>query len=471
MLDSEVVIVGAGVSGLVTASKLIAKMPSMKITVVEESSAIGGQVYQTQSMGDLGAKYISKDHYHIIDLLEDFGMEIYPKENSENLKGKSSLDGGIFSPLINFEVNTLVREVDIKCRKYRFGLYQIHPNDEKMEDFLRSRLFFSKSKKFMRFLVRLVCGVESHEVSVTEFMATCCSCDGLSSIRAVYMNDSDFNYEFDTHAFLEQLQEKTKNVTIYTECRITQIIQASDSYVLNDASGTNFKTKVVVLAIPWNDVMRIYIYPELPKQLNVPIFPSRYMMSSFLLQYDKPYWRLKGCSGSIFHDGDLPLVCYEVNLSTLYGFVLHTEDNLNLVNRNYICRTLSKILCPDMNTPVAFSIRSFVQASILNIPQLSAHGHIVWGSSCTSTVYRGLLNGAVQGGFRAALNVLSILHPQAVNFEDFKEVKRADAIFEKVGWWTNLTCSMNIKNTSYVILGILGVYAIFRIKSMLSHPT
>lgn len=468
MLESEVVIIGAGISGLVAARKLITKVPSMKITILEESSVIGGQVYQTQSMGDLGGKYISLDHYHIIELLENLDMEIYPKERTENLKRKSSLDTGIFSFLINFEVNTIIREIDIKCRKYRFGLYKTHEKEEQMEDFIQSRLVFSRSKKFLRFLVRLVCGVNSHEASVPEFMSNCSSCSGLTSIMNVYMNDSEFNYEFDTHGLLEKLVEHTKEVTIYTGCKITQIIQASDSYVLNDSGGTHFKTRVVVLAVPWSDVMNINIYPALPKELNVPIFPSKYMMSSFLIQYDKPHWRAKGFSGSSFQDGELPLVCYEVNVSTIYGFILHHEDNLNLVDKPYICRTLSKTFGPEMNNPAAFSMRSFLQATILNVPQVSAYGHIVWGSSCTSTVYRGLLDGAVQGGLRAALNVLSLLHPQTVNYEDYKEVKKADAIFEKVGWLTNLTCSINIKNTSYTLLGLLGLYATFRIMIILT---
>lgn len=468
MLDSEVVIIGAGISGLVTAWKLITKMPSMNITILEESSFIGGQVYQTQSMGDLGGKYISLDHYHIIELLEDFDMKIYPKERCENLKTKSSLDKGIFSFFINFEVNTIIREIDIKCRKYRFGLYKIHEDEQKMEDFIQSRLLFPRSKTFLRFLVRLVCGVNSHEASVTEFMANCCSCSGLSSIMNIYMNDSEFNYEFDTHSFLEKLVEHTEEVTIYTECKVTQIIQASDSYVLNDSKGNNFKTKAVVLAVPWNCVMSINIYPELPKELNVPSFPSKYMMSSFLIQYDQPHWRAKGYSGSSYQDGELPLVSYEVNVSTIYGFILHTEDNLNLVDKLYICGTLSKIFGPEMKNPAAFSMRSFLQATILNVPQVSPYGHLVWGSSCTSTVYRGLLNGAVQGGLRAALNVMSLLHPQTVNYEDFKAVKRADAIFEKVGWLTNLTCSINIKNTSFAFLGILGLYAAFKITIILN---
>lgn len=332
-----------------------------------------------------------------------------------------------------------------------------------MDDFIKSRLIFSKSKRYLRFLVRLVCGVEPHDVSVTEFMATCCSCNDLSSIISIYMNDCDYNYEFDTHVFLKNLLEHSKDVSIYTGCKITQIVQASDSYVLNDAGGNNFKAKVVVLAVPWSDVMNIYIYPELPKELTVPVFPSRCMMSSFICQYDQPYWRDKGYSGSSFYDGELPLACYEVDESTLYGFILHNEDNLNMVDKTSICGILSKIFCPEMKTPAAFAINCFLQATILNVPQVSAHGHIIWGSSCASTTYRGLLDGAIQGGLMAALNVLAILYPQAVNFEDYKEVKRADAIYEKIGWWSNLTRSFNIKNASYWFIGILGIYTVLRI--------
>lgn len=467
--DSEVVIVGAGVSGLVTAYKLRKKVPDMKVTILEASSEVGGQIQLTQAMGDLGAKYIGKDHYHMIELLEDLELEIYPKEIQKPLKKKSTLSEGIFSSLVNFEVNTFLREVDITCKNYRYDIHKIKKNGQKMESFIRNRMLFSKSKKFARFLVRLVSGVESHEVTTSEFMSTCCSCDSVTHIMNIYMDDSDDNFEFDTFEFLERLQERTKDVTIYTGCKVTHIIKASDIYVLKDSRGNNFKTKVVVLAIPWNDIMDIYIYPDLPVELTAAKFPSKYLMTSFLLQYDQPYWRQHGYNGSLYHEGELPMACYEVDPSIIYGFVLHSEDNLGSVNRNLICDTLAKCLCPEMENPVAFSMRSFVQASILNAPQVASFSRLVWGSSAASTVYRGLLNGAVQGGLRAALNALSILHPQTINFGDFKQVKRADAIYDKAGMLTRLTCFINLKNMSIVVLGFVTLTAAFSIKSMFAR--
>lgn len=467
ILDSEVLIVGAGVSGLVTAYKLIQKLPSMKITIVEESSCIGGQVHPTQSMGDLGGKYISNNHYHMIKLLKDLNLDIYPKPRETRLKRKSTLNSGLFSFLINFEINIFIREIDITCRSYRFVKKTVREDSPRMESFLSKRLLFPKSKRYARLLVRLACGVDSEDATVAEFMATCSSCGSLSEIIHIYMNDSVDIHEFDTREFLDRLQEQIKDVPIYVGCKINHIVQASDHYILKDVTGNNFKAKVVVLDIPWNSVMDIYIYPGLPEELLVPYYSSRFMITSFLAQYEKAFWHEKGLSGSSFLDGDIPLFSYEVEETIIYGFLLHNEEHMSKIDKIFVCEKLSRALGSEMKNPMSFSMRGFFQSTILNVPQTSSYGHIIWGSSCSSTVYRGLLNGAVQGGLQAALNVLTILHPQTVNFEDHKEVKRADAIYDKVGWWTNLTCSINLKNSSYVILVVLGLFSIYKFRNIL----
>lgn len=66
---------------------------------------------------------------------------------------------------------------------------------------------------------------------------------------------------------------------------------------------------------------------------------------------------------------------------------------------------LAEIFGSAMLTPIQWKALTTEQSLYLNVPPTSAWNRVIWGSTNTGTLFRGYLNGAVQGG--ATLNYFS----------------------------------------------------------------
>ena len=67
--EENVIIVGAGLSGLSAAEYILRKNPSLKVIVLEAMDRIGGKTYTKEILGhkfDMGAEFIGRTQRHVI---------------------------------------------------------------------------------------------------------------------------------------------------------------------------------------------------------------------------------------------------------------------------------------------------------------------------------------------------------------------------------------------------------------------
>lgn len=120
----DVIVVGAGISGLTTAMRLQQRQPSLNIKILEATNAIGGQITSTQ-MGELGAKWLTEDQYHVYYLMQYFKIPIYKRVViDKKLKRCWELDRGIFGSLAKFELNRYINELQLKMDSFKPGSYE-----------------------------------------------------------------------------------------------------------------------------------------------------------------------------------------------------------------------------------------------------------------------------------------------------------------------------------------------------------
>ncbi|GFN74873.1 amine oxidase [flavin-containing] [Plakobranchus ocellatus] len=91
--DADVIVIGAGLSGLTTARKLHQK--GLKVLVLEARDRLGGRTHTVQVKGknnngkpttaDLGAAYIGSTQWRVLKLVEEFGLKTYPTNEREDL--------------------------------------------------------------------------------------------------------------------------------------------------------------------------------------------------------------------------------------------------------------------------------------------------------------------------------------------------------------------------------------------------
>ncbi len=100
--EENIVIVGAGLSGLTLAYLLTKK--NIKTTILEASSRIGGRIHTVKGKLDtpleLGATWFSDIHINLINLLDELGLETF----TQYTKGKSLYETRSFGPPDIFSV-------------------------------------------------------------------------------------------------------------------------------------------------------------------------------------------------------------------------------------------------------------------------------------------------------------------------------------------------------------------------------
>ena len=86
----DVLILGAGLSGLAAAYQLSKKVPSLTFLVAEANDRVGGRTLTMHLKGpqgqkdafDLGAHWVCRRQKDIMSLIEDLGIEYYPQNVS-----------------------------------------------------------------------------------------------------------------------------------------------------------------------------------------------------------------------------------------------------------------------------------------------------------------------------------------------------------------------------------------------------
>ena len=72
----DVVVVGAGVSGLSCARELYRRSPDVKLVVLEASGRVGGRTFADADGTDLGAGYIGPGQNHIMAIVDELGLTL-----------------------------------------------------------------------------------------------------------------------------------------------------------------------------------------------------------------------------------------------------------------------------------------------------------------------------------------------------------------------------------------------------------
>lgn len=229
----EIIIIGAGLSGLSTAYHL--KKENISFKILEAQNRLGGRIetiYGNQETPmEMGATWFSKEHKHFLQLLKELNVGFFEQQT----EGISLFETMSFEPPQQYFVPA-----------------------------------------------------NTH---------------------------SAYRIKGGTFSIIEALQNTIGKENIILNTEITQIIDEGDKIKLVDSLGNSFYCKHLIISIPPKLLINsITFLPELPQSVNQIMQKTQTWMSGsakFSVEYDKPFWKEKGFSGSVYSQSGLASEIYD----------------------------------------------------------------------------------------------------------------------------------------------------------------
>ncbi|XP_039446394.1 amine oxidase [flavin-containing] A [Culex pipiens pallens] len=423
---ADVLIVGAGLSGLCAAKRIRDKHPSVGIKVLDRCSAAGG------NLSGFKSRWITENHFHAVELCRELGVALERRNGAVGVAGGRRRDvtpfgGLVWGPLASLECTRLMAEIDSLCSGRFIAEYPMN-----MDEFLEAKLLFETSKEFFRFLIKISCGYNPVELTVTDWLKFCQSmASSMSCLYEMLTMSEDHLVPAgggEWAGLVEKLVEAIGPDDVILSCEVTHVQYTDEDFVMvHDGSGGHWLARTVICAISCNDLFQIQFVPSRPMilLLNVPDSSEANIthVTEFRAQFRSSEWRDQGYSGNLF----LPsrrIICFEsTERYGLVGSFFHVE-NLSVIDAR---QTILGILASTLNSPTLMDPLSF-NSNCNPIPffveaPFNFHRRIILSSSNASCWYRGFINGSVQAGIKAAILALLEVRPQTINLKDVTDMQ------------------------------------------------
>jgi len=406
--NCDVLIVGAGISGLTSARELLKADPNLKILIIEGKDRVGGRTHTIElkcagggtEKWDIGGQWVGRTQTHILDLVKELDLEMYDQHtngakwmqigNSKKRKYTSSLpkaeEIGQFSifEALDFlksytAIQSLIKSTDVKD-------FLASPSAKEYDKISVKEWF--EQHAYTRFFVdiadmitKTVFGVPAARMSFLYFLVYIKSGGNLDDVlESTNTGAQGMKIVGGT----QQISKKLGNIVGWDKIYLNQgllklrfldedddetLIEAIVQNTLDETKISKVTAKRVILAISPTECSRIRFPSSLPfdKKQLFDGAPQGNLLK-FLVTYERAFWREKGFSGEILATGftENPRETRPVNSvfdamtkngkPALVGFVNNEtwSDATSEARKEAILQDLSKFLGDEALEPLDF---------------------------------------------------------------------------------------------------------------------
>ncbi|XP_029565115.1 probable flavin-containing monoamine oxidase A isoform X3 [Salmo trutta] len=476
----DVVIVGAGLSGLSAAQTLRKRNGKLRILILEGKDRVGGRTV-TQELPaahgidrwDMGGQWVGSTQTYVMDLIQEFGLEVYTQYTTgkkvHHVGGPhakvrtSSTSIPALSTLVLLDLSQLVWKIDRLSSTVSVEDPMKTPNAQELDSmtlhsYIEKHAWTEEMKEEMGVCSRVVFGMEPNQMSFLYFIMYAAAAGGvLCLLESTPGSAQEFRVKtLDCTAALcpqggtQQLSERLAQQIGRESVRLGQAVTA----IWQDAERAKVMTathsylcRAVIVTCPPHLAAKIHYQPALPIQREhlTQNMPVGHMMK-FVITYQMAFWREKGFSGeivarpsaecplSVTFDGTSPS-----GSAALVGFISGVQaynwSSRELSERrDAVILSLVKYLGEEAASYIHYeekdwALEEYSGGCPVNVmapgmltyyhPSLCMPcGRIHWAGTETATKWCGYMDGAIQSGQRAALEVLARLCPFTLTQEE-----------------------------------------------------
>ncbi|KAM9341798.1 amine oxidase [flavin-containing] [Pholidichthys leucotaenia] len=481
----DVIVVGAGISGL-SAAKLL-KASGLNPVILEARDRVGGRTFTARNKEtkwvDLGGAYIGPTQNRIFRLAKEYGIKTYKVNEEEHLvhyvNGKSYPFKGSFPPMWNpiaiMDFNNLFRTMDEMGQEIPVEAPWRAPHAEEwdrmtMHELLEKLCWTSTARHFATLFVNVNVTSEPHEVSALWFLWYLRQCGGTMRIFSTTNGGQERKF-LGGSSQLSECMAKELGDRVKLQSPVYRIDQTGDMVVVDTVDKQTYTGKYVIVATPPGMNLKMHFNPELPPLRNQLI--HRVPMGSVIkcmVYYRENFWRKKGyCGTMVIEEEGAPIGLTlddtkpDGTVPCIMGFILarNCRKLLSLTKEERlkrICEIYSRVLgTEEALHPVHYEEKNWCEeeysggcytayfppgiltqyGKVLREPV----GKLYFAGTETATEWSGYMEGAVQAGERAAREVMCAMgkiHPNQIWQPEPQSLEVPALPFHTTFWERNL---------------------------------
>lgn len=445
--DVDVVVVGAGLSGLTAAHRL--RQFGATVAVFEAAPRVGGRVSSAEVAGvhvDLGGTFVGPGQDRILALADEVGVSRYRTyaagRNVIRWRGEHRRYRGTVPPVgaSLLDVGRIQLTLDRLARTVPRGNPAAAPqaanlDAESLGSWLRRSHASPAARELIAIAGRTTWGCEPDEISFLHALHYIHQAGGLSSMLDTEGGAQEEHFVEGSHAIAERLADAL-GAALRVSAPVRRIETAAQGVRVSTADET-VTARTVVVAVPPALRGRIDFAPALPPShaQMAQRWPAGVLSKAYAV-YERPFWRDHDLSGQGLSDTGPVFITFDAGPAhagapgVLLGFIggVYAREWDELAPAERRARALSSFA--DLFGPRALDAIGFIDqrwgaepwvgggptaapgpgAVVPYAGALAAPvGSILWAGTETADRWTGFMDGAVRAGERAALQARGIL--------------------------------------------------------------
>ncbi|XP_076243927.1 amine oxidase [flavin-containing] B-like [Calliopsis andreniformis] len=450
--DFDIIIVGAGLTGLTCAYNILKRKPGLDVLIIEANDEIGGRIRPKDCSDTFHANFLQK---HITELVKTLHIGIGHAEDTEDKKRILYRKGGPLHKMPRFygaEVHNFLQTIEETSLDPRFTTYVEHEDAKQLAEtsvgqLLRMIVLFPYARSLCRAFLSSMCASRNlDDISALWFIAMLNGASGL--LNRLKITIGDRNRYFIQGGVSKVAQELLKRILM--ERGKIKYVQSVNKIIFNEDRAYVFSEKIrlrcefVVVAVPPPMHNDIVIQTPSEYSLNTEIKYSPGENVFFNIIYKTPPWS-SNYTGDIFTTWDCNSnlnIAYNATHSGSRKFVLGgflAESNTTHTQKKGLFDTLDECFksTEAMNYMTykerngsSIEARDSSPMSVMKPASLNNHvnymgvpiGRIFFASSEYAVNWPGTIDGAIEAGEVTAYSILSIVRPQVLTFHELSTI-------------------------------------------------
>ncbi|HEX3272834.1 MAG TPA: flavin monoamine oxidase family protein [Ktedonobacterales bacterium] len=443
---ADVVIVGAGLSGLMAARTLLAA--SVEPLILEARDRVGGRTWTRPASDgtllDLGGQWIGPTQRRVLALAGELGVQTFKTydtgNNIEYRRGERVTYSGAIpthDPIVSADAVEAMLTLNMMATQVPLDAPWIASNAlewdaQTFDTWIRANARSDEARELMGLVIQAVFSVEARDVSLLHVLFYIHSAGNLMDLVAITGGAQESRCVGGTQQLSEKMaaalgERVILNAPVHT-------IAQDERGVRVEADGVTISAERAIIALPPTLAGRLRYRPALPGYRDQ--FTQRIPMGTVIkvqCLYERPFWREDGLTGQVTSDSGAVRITFDNtppdgSPGILLGFIEGEEGRRwgrrsPEERRAEVLNCLARYFGEQARVPQEYVELSWAEeeysrgcyAGFLPPGVLTSYGEALrapigrlhWAGTETATEWNGYMDGALQAGARAAREILA----------------------------------------------------------------